>query len=63
MSKTPFLTVETAVLSCYMWIHQKYLCNPFFNPDPQFKKYSDTHTGLQLFVKWLPASPAGPGFS
>lgn len=29
----------------------------FLDSNLQFKKYSDTHTGLQLFVKWLPASP------
>lgn len=29
----------------------------FLDSNLQFKKYSDTHTGMQLFVKWLPASP------
>lgn len=62
--RNPFLTLETVVLSCYVWNHQKYVRIPFFFfffiPDLQFKKYSDTHTGLQLFVKWLPASPGRP---
>lgn len=55
-SKPPCLTVETVVPSCD--IRQKYVSN--LVPDLQFEKYSDTHTGLQLFVKWLPASPGRP---
>lgn len=37
-----------------------YVGNFFAIMDLQFKKHSDTHTGLQLFVKWLPASPGRP---
>ena len=57
-SKPPCLTAETVVPSCDI---QKYVRN--LVPDLQFEKYSDTHTGLQLFVKWLLPPRAGPGFS
>lgn len=58
--QSSFLNVDTVVLSCYIWTHQKFVASTFSDPDLRFKKHSDTHTGLQLFVKWLPASPGRP---
>lgn len=55
MRETQLLTLENrGTLKLH---HRKRFHIQFTIPDLQFKKYSDTHTGLQLFVKWLPASP------
>lgn len=59
---TTILTLEAGGLSCFI----TYMSAVGFRvPSPvlHFKKYCDTHTGLELFVKRLPASMAGPGFS
>ncbi len=55
-----FQNVERVVLSHCMQTHWTYLGNTFSILNLQFEKHSDTHTGLQLFVKWLPASLGRP---
>lgn len=60
--QTPALTLEPRAHTVHVDSSQIRLL-PVFNPTLQFKKYSDSPTVLKLFTKWLPASPADPGFS
>lgn len=60
--QTPALTLEPRAHTVHVDSSQIRLL-PIFNPTLQFKKYSDSPTVLKLFTKWLPASPADPGFS
>ena len=53
-------SVLTAELWCHRGIDQKHVCLRVLIPDLQFKTFSDTHAGSELFVKRSPASPGRP---